>query len=78
MQKAPDVRETGVSNLFLAVQRPSCVRLHELCGLGLSPEEEADIVSYLKAFTDNYPLWGNRHGKRDRNVPPGTPSPFLE
>jgi len=48
----------------------------ELGNLGLSAQDEADIVAYLKTFTDNYPFWGNRHGRRDRNVPKGTPSPF--
>ena len=38
---------------------------------------EADIVSYLKTFTDNYPVWGNREGRRDPNVPKGTASPFV-
>jgi cytochrome c peroxidase len=48
----------------------------ELGNLGLSPQDEADIVAYLKTFTDGYPLWGNRFGLHDPNVPPGTPSPF--
>lgn len=50
--------------------------VEELGNLGLTPEEEADIVAYLKTFTDNYPRWGNSNGLYDPNVPPGTPSPF--
>jgi cytochrome c peroxidase len=49
----------------------------ELGNLGLTAQDEADIVAYLKTFTDNYPSWGNRHGRRDRNVPKGTPSPYA-
>ena len=49
----------------------------ELGNLGLTPEEEADLVAYLKTFTDNYPLWGNSNGLYDPIVPPGTPSPFA-
>jgi len=51
--------------------------VEELGDLGLSPEEEADLVAYLKTFTDNYPEWGNRFGRRDRHVPPGSRSPFA-
>lgn len=49
----------------------------ELGNLGLSLQDEADIVAYLKTFTDNYPFWGNRRGKRDNSVPKGTPSPYA-
>ena len=48
----------------------------ELGSPGLSARDEADIVSYLKAFTDNYPKWGNSSGRLDLNVPEGTPSPY--
>ena len=34
--------------------------------------------AYLKTFTDNYPIWGNRFGLLDPNVPPGTPSPYAD
>lgn len=50
----------------------------ELGDLGLTPQEEADLVEYLKTFTDNYPSWGNKHGLRDPNVPRRTPSPFAD
>lgn len=48
----------------------------ELGSLGLSEQDESDLVAYLKTFTDNYPTWGNRLGLSDWNVPPNTPSPF--
>ncbi|MBL4762360.1 MAG: methylamine utilization protein MauG, partial [Gammaproteobacteria bacterium] len=48
----------------------------ELGALGLSGQDESDLVAYLKTFTDNYPKWGNRFGLSDSNVPPKTPSPF--
>ena len=50
----------------------------ELGNLGLSPQDESDLVAYLETFTDNYPLWGNRHGLRDTNVPRYSPSPFAD
>ncbi|MCG6938326.1 MAG: hypothetical protein LJE83_09175 [Gammaproteobacteria bacterium] len=43
----------------------------ELGDLGLTAEEEADLVAFMKTFTDDYPEWGN-----DPNVPAGTPSPW--
>jgi len=49
----------------------------ELGDLGLSEQDEADIVAYLKTFTDNYPKWGNKNGLRDPKVPKGTISPFT-
>lgn len=49
----------------------------ELGSLGLSDQDEADLVAYMKTFTDNYPQWGNERGLRDPNVPKGTPSPFA-
>ncbi|MFW5444476.1 MAG: cytochrome-c peroxidase [Methylococcaceae bacterium] len=48
----------------------------ELGDLKLSEQDEADIVAYLKTFSDNYPKWGNELGLSDNNVPKGTPSPF--
>lgn len=50
----------------------------ELGNLGLSPQDEADLVAYLLTFTDNYPLWGNRHGLKDVNVPRHSPSPYAD
>ena len=50
----------------------------ELGNLGLSEQDEEDIVAYLKTFTDNYPVWGNQYGLRDPNVPPGSPSQFAD
>ena len=50
----------------------------ELGNLGLSPLDEADLVAYLKTFTDNYPLWGNRNGLKDTNVPRHSPSPYAD
>ncbi|MEE9398449.1 MAG: cytochrome c peroxidase [Methylococcales bacterium] len=49
----------------------------ELGNLGLSEQDEVDLVAYLKTFTDNYPKWGNRNGRHDPNVPKRTPSPFA-
>jgi len=45
----------------------------ELGNLGLTTDEEKAIVAFMKTLTDDYPKWG-----RDRRVPPGTPSPFIE
>ena len=44
--------------------------------LGLTVEEEQDIIAFLRTLTDNYPRWGNRKGLNDPNVPRKTPSPF--
>ena len=52
--------------------------IDELGNLGLTPQEEADVVAYLKTFTDNYPSWGNKNGLSDPNVPQDTPSPFRD
>lgn len=49
------------------------MNVDELVNLDLTPEEEADIVAYLKTFTDDYPKWG-----KDPAVPPGTPSPYAD
>lgn len=50
--------------------------VEELGALGLSEQDEVDLVAYLKTFTDNYPRWGNRHGMRDRKVPRKSKSPY--
>ena len=47
------------------------LNVDELGNLKLSAAEEKAIVAFLKTLTDDYPLWG-----LDKNVPPGTPSPF--
>jgi cytochrome c peroxidase len=52
---------------------PQNVNKDELGDLGLTPEEESDLVAFMRTLTDNYPAWG-----RDPKVPPGTPSPFAE
>lgn len=44
----------------------------ELGNLGLSAEQEAALVAFLKTLTDGYPDWG-----QDAKVPPGTASPFA-
>ena len=49
------------------------MNVDELGNLGLTAEEEADLVAFMKTLTDNYPQWGE-----DPNVPPGTPSPFAD
>ena len=51
--------------------------VEELSNLGLSEQDEADLVAYLKTFTDNYPEWGYSMSKHDPNVPRGTASPFA-
>ena len=48
------------------------VNVDELGNLGLSSEEEANVVAFLKTLTDDYPVWGN-----DPSVPKGTASPFA-
>ena len=42
-----------------------------LGNLGLTENEEADIVAFLKTLTDDYPEWG-----KDKNVPEDTASPW--
>jgi len=49
------------------------VNREELGNLGLSAEEEADIVAFMRTLTDGYPQWG-----ADPKVPPGTPSPYAK
>lgn len=50
---------------------PNNVNLDELGNLGLSAQDEADIVAYLKTFTDGYP------GTSDPNVPKGSEPGYL-
>ncbi len=52
--------------------------ISELGALGLSGQDEVDLVSYLKTFTDNYPKWGNEGVIHDPNVPRRSQSPFVE
>jgi len=49
------------------------VNRDELGNLGLTATEESELVAFMGTLTDGYPDWG-----RDRNVPPGTPSPFIQ
>ena len=49
---------------------PGTVNQDELGNLGLSAQDEADLVAFMKTLTDDYPEWGN-----DPNVPKGTRSP---
>lgn len=51
----------------------STMNVEELGNLGLTPEEEAAVVSFMKTLTDNYPAWGG-----DPAVPIGTQSPFAD
>ncbi len=55
-----------------APEVPQNVNVDELGNLGLTADEEAALVAFMKTLTDNYPSTGN-----DPNVPPGTPSPFA-
>jgi cytochrome c peroxidase len=55
-----------------APEVPQNVNTDELGDLKLTPEEESDLVAFMRTLTDNYPAWG-----RDPKVPPGTPSPFA-
>jgi len=48
------------------------VNVDELGNLGLSSEEEAKVVAFLRTLTDDYPVWG-----KDPLVPKGTASPFA-
>ncbi len=50
----------------------SNLNVAEIGNLRLSAAEEAQIVAFMKALTDNYPAIGG-----DPNVPPGTLSPFA-
>jgi cytochrome c peroxidase len=47
------------------------VNRDELGNLGLSAQEEAALVAFMKTLTDGYPYWG-----RDPRVPPGSPMPY--
>ncbi len=49
------------------------VNREELGNLGLTGEEEAALVAFMRTLTDGYPQWG-----KDPKVPPGTPSPFAK
>ncbi|MBB5031559.1 cytochrome-c peroxidase [Prosthecobacter vanneervenii] len=55
-----------------APEVPANVNDVELGALGLTDQEEADVVSFLKTLTDDYPTWG-----KDPKIPAGTPSPFA-
>ncbi len=44
----------------------------ELGDLGLTPEDEADLVAYFRTFTDGYDQWG-----KDPNVPKGSKPGYL-
>jgi cytochrome c peroxidase len=48
------------------------VNVDELGNLGLTAEEEADLVAFMHTLTDGYPNWG-----RNPQVPMGTGSPFA-
>jgi cytochrome c peroxidase len=50
---------------------PNNINTEELGDLGLSVQDEADIVAYLKTFTDGYP------GTGDPNVPKGSEPGYL-
>jgi cytochrome c peroxidase len=49
------------------------INVDELGDLGLTAEEEADLVAFMRTLTDNYPEWG-----KDPRVPRGTPSPYAD
>lgn len=42
----------------------------ELGNLGLTPEEEAALVAFLKTLTDDYPKWGHDPRVPRRSLPP--------
>ncbi len=52
---------------------PAAMNVSELGNLGLTADEEADLVAFMKTLTDNFPQWGN-----DPRVPAGTPSPYAD
>ena len=58
-------------NHFQKMKVADNVNVDELGNLGLSPDEEAAVVAFMKTLTDDYPVWG-----RDPAVLRGTPSPF--
>lgn len=49
----------------------SNVNVDELGNLGLTTDEEKDLVAFMKTLTDNYQNWG-----KDPNITKGTPSPW--
>ena len=59
-------------NCWTAPEIAENVNTEELGNLGLTAQEEADIVAYLKTFTDGYPKWGN-----DPAVPKGSTPGYL-
>lgn len=48
------------------------VNTDELGNLGLTPQDEADLVAYFRTFTDGYDVWG-----KDPNVPKGSRPGYL-
>jgi len=59
-------------NCWPAPEVAENVNAEELGNLLLTPEQEADLVAYLKTFTDGYPQWGN-----DPAVPNGSTPGYL-
>lgn len=69
-----DINDPGFGvDCWPEAEFPETVNVDELGNLGLTPDEEADLVAFLKTFTDNYPKWG-----KDPAVPRGTPSPYAD
>jgi len=74
-----DINDPGFGNdCWPAAEFPETINRDELGNLGLSAQEEADIVAFMRTLTDNYPRWGNQWGRQDPHVPPGTPSPYAK
>jgi cytochrome c peroxidase len=49
------------------------VNADELGNLGLTPQEEAAVVAFMKTLTDGYPYWG-----RDPRVPPRASAAYVQ
>lgn len=70
--RVPDNRHPGFGITgWPPPEMPQNVNASELGNLGLTAEEEAAIVAFMKTLTDGYPFWGG-----DPGVPPGSPAPY--
>lgn len=69
----PDINAPGLGTLgWPPAEEPQNVNHDELGALGLTDDQERDVVTFMRTLTDGYPDWG-----KDARVPRGTPSPFA-
>jgi cytochrome c peroxidase len=69
-----DVNDPGfATTCWPAPEIAQNVNVEELGDLALSAYQERALVAFMQTLTDGYPDWGG-----DPDVPPGTPSPFVD